>query len=397
MKRADDVGNLFRSFGASTDTYLEIESTFEYKEKPKAAAPAATQSVQPAPAQVQHLHKDEVLQNRQSALSTSPSFREPAQVADLAQPASDTRQLRSPSASLQHLLEEVARAREAEARALNEQALLQAIAPRDQAPVVTDARIIAVVSPKGGVGKTTLSAGLATMLHLQGGQTLAIDLDPQSALQYHLQASPDVAGMGNASLTGENWRSLLVPGSAGSQVLPYGLLDEEERRTLERFMDSDPLWLARQLARMNLGANDVVVLDTPPGRTAYLEQVLTVADQVLVVITADAASYQTLDQIERLLATSRPRQVPYVCSYVINQYDASRAFSRDMLVVLQRRLGDQLLGVISVDHDISEALAYGRNPLEGNCSSDGCKDLLALGRAMTSQLITQHAKESHIS
>jgi hypothetical protein len=68
-----------------------------------------------------------------------------------------------------------------------------------------------------------------------------------------------------------------------------------------------------------------------------------------------------------------------------------------MLVVLERRLGRQLLGVVSVDHDISEALAYGRNPLEGACASEGCKDMLALGRAMTAQLMTQKAKESHIS
>lgn len=381
MKRADDVGNLFRSFGASTDSYLEIEGDFDYKEKPSAVRPSDIRAVSP------DLTPGEPQSSTLQSLQAQSLASEPAHA--------ETIPARPASTPLQNLLREVARAREAEAAARNQQALLQSLGKEPLKPL--KAQVVAVVSPKGGVGKTTLSAGLATVLRLQGGQTLAIDLDPQSALQYHLQVSPDVAGMGNASLLGENWRSLLLPGSAGTQLLPYGMLNDEERRTLERFLDSDPQWLARQLAHMDLGERDVVVIDTPPGRTAYLEQVLTVADHILVVATADAASYQTLDQMERLLSTSRPRSTPFTCSYVINQFDASRAFSRDMLVVLERRLGRQLLGVVNVDHDISEALAYGRNPLEGACASEGCKDMLALGRAMTAQLMTQKAKESYIS
>jgi cellulose synthase operon protein YhjQ len=388
MKR-DDVGILFRSFGANTDHYLEIEDAFEYKEKPQPAPSAQVQTASLAvtldepPISDQPLTATERVQPQ--AAVAKPSAPE--------QTRSDSRQ--RPAAPLQYLLQEVARAREAEAAALNQQALLQAL---DKEPLrAIKAKVVAVVSPKGGVGKTTLSAGLATVLRLQGGQTLAIDLDPQSALQHHLQVSPDVAGMGNASLLGENWRTLLLPGSAGTQLLPYGQINEEERRTLERYLDSDPHWLARQLANMGLAENDVVVIDTPPGRTAYLDQVLAVADHVLVIVTADAACYQTLDQMDHLLRASRSRPFPAICSYVINQFDASRAFCRDMLVVLERRLGRQLLGVVSVDHDISEALAYGRNPLEGACASEGCKDMLALGRAMTAQLMTQKAKESHIS
>lgn len=385
MKRTDDIGNLFRSFGASTDHYLEIDDEFDYQEKVLRARPVEALALSHVVAlDPSHGDTDSVLANASS----------PEGVIDSVDADMSTTQ-RPAIAPLRDLLQEVARGREDEARARNQQALLQSLSKEPLS--VSKAQIVAMVSPKGGVGKTTLSAGLATLLRLKGGQTLAIDLDPQSALQYHLQVSPHVVGMGNASLMGENWRSLLLPGSAGTQLLPYGMLNEEDRRTLERYMDSDPQWLARQLARMDLGENDVVVIDTPPGRTAYLEQVLAVADHVLVIVTADAASYQTLDQMDRLLVANASRAVPAVCSYVINQFDASRAFSRDMRVVLERRLGSQLLGVVSVDHDISEALAYGRNPLEGICASAGCKDMLALGRAMTAQLMKHKATESSIS
>lgn len=53
------------------------------------------------------------------------------------------------------------------------------------------ATVVAVVSPKGGVGKTTVVANLATAL-LDGGRPVTVvDLDPQNALRLHLQMSLD--------------------------------------------------------------------------------------------------------------------------------------------------------------------------------------------------------------
>ena len=205
-------------------------------------------------------------------------------------------------------------------------------------------------------------------------------------MQYHLGVQPDVAGMGSASLTGESWSDLLLPGSAESLLLPYGALTEEERHTLERYMANDRHWLARQLARMTLDENDVVILDTPPGRTLYLEQALDVADQIVVVTNTDAASFLTLDQMDSLLATPNMRAPSSEYSYVVNQFDASREFSRDMHEVLKRRLGGKLLGVVSMDHALGEALAYGHNPLLGAGSSPACQDLLNLSEQLKSRL-----------
>jgi chromosome partitioning protein len=42
--------------------------------------------------------------------------------------------------------------------------------------------IIALVSPKGGVGKTTLGACLAAEIHKRGQQVVLVDADPQGAL-----------------------------------------------------------------------------------------------------------------------------------------------------------------------------------------------------------------------
>ncbi|MFJ2691249.1 cellulose biosynthesis protein BcsQ [Pseudomonas sp. NPDC087336] len=377
MKRTDDISNLFNRFGASADSYLEFGSHFEYKENPLALVPTAPERVP-------------VVEVDQPVLQ--PGDQAPADSAQGVEAPLVLVNAPAPAAPLRHLLAEVALARQAEAQARNAEALRQSL-PQGR-PAKTRAHVIALVSAKGGVGKSTLASALATALRLEGGQTLAIDLDPQNALQHHLGAEPDVAGMGCASLKGENWKSLLLAGSAGSLLLPFGSLTEDELRTLERYLENDRYWLARQLATMDLGENDVVVLDTPPGRTSYLTQALMVADQVLVVVTADAACFVTLDQMEHLLAVRAALGQASPCNYVINQFDSSRLFCSDMLEVLKRRLGSRLLGVVTLDHAIGEALAYGQNPLLTAESSQACHDMLMLSDRLKAQLKSMEAAES---
>ena len=45
--------------------------------------------------------------------------------------------------------------------------------------------LICVCSPKGGVGKTTLTANLAYALARSGSKVLALDFDVQNALRLH--------------------------------------------------------------------------------------------------------------------------------------------------------------------------------------------------------------------
>jgi cellulose synthase operon protein YhjQ len=382
MSRADDISNLFNGFGASADSYLEFGSQFDYKEKPLALVPAASES---APVPVIEFAQP-VIQLDDALLMDSAVVHE-AELPLVKTPLT--------AAPLRHLLAEVALARQVEAQARNAETLRQAL-PHGR-PAKTRAHVIALVSAKGGVGKSTLASALTTALRLKGGQTLAIDLDPQNALQHHLCVEPDVAGMGNASLKGENWKSLLLACPAGSLLLPYGAVTEVERRELERYLANDPYWLAGQLANMDLGENDVVILDTPPGRTTYLDQALMVADQVLVVATADAACFVTLDQMERLLDERMAHGPVPLCSYVVNQFDGSRLFHRDMHEVLKRRLGSSLLGVVALDHVVGEALAYGHNPLLEAESSPACQDMLMLSDKLKAQMKSMDIAESYAS
>lgn len=261
--------------------------------------------------------------------------------------------------------------------------------------MATRAKVIAVVSANGGVGKSTLAAGLAKALGRPGGRTIAIDLDPQNALSSHLGISKGTPGLIQLKQPDADWNAHCLPGYGDSEYLPFGTGDLNERRSIKQLMFEDSDWLNRQLVSMNLGENDTVILDTPSGATVYSQQALDTADLVLVVTVSDAASYLALDNMMRWLETSTKRAQQH--RYVLNQQDASRSFSRDMGLLFQRRLGKDLIGTIRLDQQLNESLAYSRDPLQHSPDSPGCQDIVSLARVVSALLLANVTGEQAAS
>ena len=420
MNRTDDISSLFSRFGASAGSYHEFESQIDYKENPPVPEP------EKAPASPEDAVTIEVVADSAEAPLSEPLVSiepvasmpeqpvsepapEPVPVAEAEQnlaypvdaqlvPPTSQPLITQPSMAvlpaapnrLRNLLAEVVQAREVEAQALAEEAVRQEAA-RGR-PAKCKAHVVVVVSLKGGVGKTTLAAGLASRLRLEGGRTLAIDLDPQNALHYYLGVEQGESGIGSLNGAGHPWHDRLKPGFDGALLLAYGVLGDDENHALMHAMHEDRHWLARQLDSMDLGASDVVLIDTPTGSTASLAQALDVADEVIVVTTADAASFNTLDPIDRLLNAPHARAASSHCTYVVNQFDVSREFSRDMLEVFKRRLGQQLIAVVPLDNTLGEALAYGRNPMSAAEPSAASEGVLLLAEQLNARFKASRAQ-----
>lgn len=180
---------------------------------------------------------------------------------------------------------------------------------------------ICIAARKGGVGKTTIVAGLASLLSAKGLRVLAVDLDPQSNLAYMLGSNPSAPGTA-ALLLGLSPKPLAV--TERLHVLPGG--PDLTRRDIDRL---DPEDLADYLE----GAPyDVVLFDSPPGNE-QLERLGMVASDAALVVTnahpiAVVGANRVLVDLER--RRKKERRGPSRWAIAMNMIDARRSLDREI-------------------------------------------------------------------
>ena len=257
--------------------------------------------------------------------------------------------------------------------------------------------VIAVIGAKGGVGKTTVAANLCTTLADAGQQVLAVDLDPQNALRFHLAANASVraaceTGLA-AALAGQvSWTQAIQPGRAGVLLLPFGAIDDEHQIDIERHLADHPDWLGDTLARFQLPPDTLVLLDTPPGPSVYLQQALRVASVAIVTVLPDAASFATLPLVERMVDKYCRDRAGFIASlYLVNQVDAARRLGRDVLQALRAQHGDDLLPVVHQDQAVSEALAMAVDVRRHAPHSQATEDFVQCARRLLARIAASTA------
>ena len=219
--------------------------------------------------------------------------------------------------------------------------------------------VLAIVSAKGGVGKTTLAANIGAALSKRR-RVLCVDLDPQNALRLHLGVAMDeLDGVARCTLEGRPWNSALFQSPGSPEILPFGTIDEMDRDAFEVYLAEHPDWLDKGLKGLHLNASDLVVLDTPPGPSLYLQQALRTSTFVLCVLHADAASYATVPAMEGLLQRyCQGRQDFAGSAYLLNNVNTDKVLSRDIVEILRSNLSDRMVPtVIHQDEAVRESLA----------------------------------------
>ena len=165
---------------------------------------------------------------------------------------------------------------------------------------------------KGGVGKTSVTLGLAGAATLRGLATLVIDLDPQgnatsilatgnpTATVVDVLANPTVANL-EAALTACEWE--VAPGEV--DVLPA-------TPELVKFDAYDEARFRPRLSKVlpSLEGYDLILFDLPPSHGALVRDALSVSDAALVVTTPSFFGGQGVDRavatIEQVKADLNP-------------------------------------------------------------------------------------------
>lgn len=193
------------------------------------------------------------------------------------------------------------------------------------------ARIVAVTSGKGGVGKTFLSANLAAALARRGLQVLVLDADLGLAnldVVLNLQPRRTLHDVFTGQVTLDD-AILPAPGGfsallAGSGLVEYSRLTPEVR---------DQLLGVIEQVRPRF---DIVLLDTGAGISDVVLYTVSLADEVLLVTTPEPTAMTDAYATIKLLATQQDRRSMHLAVNQVPRAGDGRAVAAQLQQVVDR-------------------------------------------------------------
>jgi len=233
-----------------------------------------------------------------------------------------------------------------------------------------DSRLVCVLGPKGGTGKTLTSCNLAVALALAGQKVLIIDLDlqfgdvglclglPPEKTMYDLAVS-------GGSLDEDKLSDYVMTHDAGVDVLlAPARPDQASAITIE---------LLRDVLVVARSAYDFVIADTPPGFTAEVIATIDASSDLVMVGTLDSLSLKNtklgLETLE-LMGYERDR-----IRMVLNRADTNVGVTHEDVTAIVGRPADVL---VPSHRDVVRSVNEGSPVVISRPRSDAAKAFRAL-------------------
>jgi len=225
---------------------------------------------------------------------------------------------------------------------------------------------IAVLSQKGGTGKTTTVRTLTDAFRRSGVRTLAIDLDPQGNLSDYFDVPPDA----------EPTIADVLSGRAGAaeaiheDLIPANLTLAEAELMLGGKMGRE-LTLRRALAKLP-DEYELILIDCPPSLGLLTVNALVAADRALVTAEAQYFALQGVEQAMEVVELARDglNEELSVVGVLLNLADMRTIHSREALVSLKERFGELVF-----DTTIRSSIAYAESAERARSILDHRPDL----------------------
>ncbi len=242
------------------------------------------------------------------------------------------------------------------------------------------AHTIAVLSQKGGTGKTTAVRTLTDALRRSGVRTLAVDLDPQGNLSDYFDLPPEVEPTiadvlaGRAS-TAEAIHDDMIPANlslAEAELMLGGKMGRE--LTLRRAFTDVP------------EEYELVLIDCPPSLGLLTVNALVAADQALITAEAQYFALQGVEQAMEVVELARDGLNPQltVLGVLLNLADMRTVHSREALASLKERFGEQVFDTV-----VRSSIAYAESAERATSILDHRPDLGADYLDVASEMLTR--------
>lgn len=194
--------------------------------------------------------------------------------------------------------------------------------------------VITITSGKGGVGKTTTVANLATALAQLGRRVVAVDAD------IGLRNLDIVMGLENRIMHDivdvvEQRCTLTQALVTDTRVPSLAILPAAQTREKSDITRSQMLQICNQLREMV----DIVLIDSPAGIEHGFQNAVAPADRILIVTTPDVSALRDADKVIYMLERNLNRQ-PWL---VLNRYNAELSETGEMRDI------DDVLDILAID------------------------------------------------
>ncbi len=235
---------------------------------------------------------------------------------------------------------------------------------------VINRRAIGIFSLVGGVGVTSIAAGLTRLLASCGERVMVADAGGRTLL-------PRYFG-GKGSIQGAIRKFNPVPGSENQsirtvslEVEPFVGCDEELDRILQEFGSE-------------AGRVDRVIWDLGNAPVDWIARILQPGIRVLVPLLPTAKCLMQLASTETLLRRIQSSGCSAQWQYVLNQFDELDPAQVEIRARFRADLGDRLLPfVLRASPLVNEALLRGRNIVDHAPACPLVSDLWRLARSVT--------------
>jgi chromosome partitioning protein len=240
------------------------------------------------------------------------------------------------------------------------------------------AHTIAVLSQKGGTGKTTAVRTLADALRRSSVRTLAVDLDPQGNLSDYFDLPTDVEPTIAEVLAGHAKAAEAIH----AEMIPANLHLAETELVLGGKMGRE-LTLRRALTDVPEDYA-VVLIDCPPSLGLLTVNALVAADYALVTAEAQYFALQGVEQAMEVVELARESLNPELSllGVLLNLADMRTVHSREALASLKERFGEYVFDTV-----IRASIAYAESAERARSILDHRPDLGADYVALAGELL----------
>jgi chromosome partitioning protein len=204
------------------------------------------------------------------------------------------------------------------------------------------AQTIAVLSQKGGTGKTTAVRTLTDVLRRIDVRTLAVDLDPQGNLSDYFDLPPDSEPTIADVLAGTAAASAAIH----DDVIPASLNLAETYVMLGGRIGRE-MTLRRALAGVQ-GEYELVLVDCPPSLGLLTVNALVAADYALVTAEAQYFALQGVEQAMEVIEIARDtlNDELALLGVLLNLADMRTVHSREAKASLEERFGESVFDTV---------------------------------------------------